>query len=653
MKKITLKKLSLENWRGQSVSLSFSSEITEVRAKNGAGKSTLFSAWVWLLCGVDFRDNANFELFNKREEVSKDTPAATVEAEIDVDGTMFTIKRSAKSQWTRPRGKDEWVKSPSDKYSFFVDGVEYQAKQYQDFISQLFMGQDADMIKMMVNPNQSQCLEWKTLRKMFQRIIGEITEGDYEGDYSLIEESIRQHGFDIAKQSVVRSVSDLNKSLAAIASDISAKAKTLPDLTKCDEAQRQIEEKKARIADIDRELLGAGEKNIPFIEKRKQEEEAIRLKEQEIKKAKEDYYKKVDESISEVKKAYEDAESESRKVVFFNRELEGRIRELQADISSLKSDIEYLSESRDELLKQKEAVKSRTFVYNDTCPTCGQTLPYDEKAISEARMRFNDAKEKEVELVVFKGKKVRSQLDERKARLEDAEAKLPTLVRKEPVDYSALKEKYETARASVVSFEDTDEYKKLAEELSCMQDNRTEIPQMDDMSAITEEKSRLLNEVQTLSEITAYRSIHEKISLDIEKREKERKATAQALATQEQALMKYQEKEREHANIISTRVNKFLKIANVKMQSLTKGGEYVDCCVVTCDEVGKTMNHASEIRIGVDVASAFQRYFSISAPIFVDEVDCIAEELIPETDGQQIRLRFDKTYETLTVMCVD
>jgi hypothetical protein len=159
-----------------------------------------------------------------------------------------------------------------------------------------------------------------------------------------------------------------------------------------------------------------------------------------------------------------------------------------------------------------------------------------------------------------------------------------------------------------------------------------------------------LNEVQTLAEITAYRGIHARISEDIAVKKQEQTATASQLASEEHKLFKYVEYEREHASIISTRVNKYLKIANVKMLTVNKSGEFTDCCVITCDGVGNTMNRASVIRTGVDVANAFQRYFEIQAPLFIDDVDCIADELIPQTEGQQIRLRFDENYETLTIV---
>jgi chromosome segregation ATPase len=164
MKTITLKKLTLDNWRAQSVVLEFKDGVNEIRARNGIGKSTLFNAWVWLICGTDTQDRANYDLYDTKHEQSKDTPAASVEAVLDVDGSEVILKRSAKSQWTRPRGREEWVKASSDKYTFYVDNVEYLAKQYQDHVSSIFAGQDNDMIKMMVNPLQNLNLEWKQLR---------------------------------------------------------------------------------------------------------------------------------------------------------------------------------------------------------------------------------------------------------------------------------------------------------------------------------------------------------------------------------------------------------------------------------------------------------------------------------------------------------
>lgn len=650
MKTIILKKLTLDNWRAQSVVLEFKDGVNEIRAKNGIGKSTLFNAWVWLICGTDTQDRANYDLYDTKQELSKDTPAATVEAILDVDGTEVVLKRSAKSQWTRPRGREEWVKATSDKYTFYIDNVEYQAKQYQDAISKLFNDQDADMIKMMVNPLQSLNLDWKQLRKMFQRIIGEIKPSDYEGDYSLIEGIIDIHGFDIAKQSVMNNVADFKKALRHVEEELEAKRRTLPDLSQCDEAQRQIEEKKAAIAEIDQEITGIGDANKPFIEKRKNEEQVILKKRSELQGAKYQYELQCQESVRPYLEDYRKALSQIKEIDDFNHNLKKNKADLEADILSTEADVEYLNEAREDLIKRKDEARARQFVYNDVCPTCGQPLPYDEEQVNAARQRFNAAKEKEVEDIVAKGKKIRAQRDERKARLEELKAKRTDFEPKEQIDIAPYEKALSDAKKKVVEFEQTEMYEQLKNEIEQLEANRTEIPETKDTSELQARKSQLLEQVQTLAEITAYRNIHEKISRDIAAKEVEQRATASRLAAEEHKLFKFVEYEREHATIVSSRVNKYLKIANVKMLAINKSGEYIDCCVITCDTVGSTMNRASVIRTGVDVAAAFQYYFGLSVPMFVDDVDCIADELIPQTDSQQIRLRFDAAYPELTLL---
>jgi hypothetical protein len=650
MKTITLKKLTLDNWRAQSVVLEFKDGVNEIRARNGIGKSTLFNAWVWLICGTDTQDRANYDLYDTKHEQSKDTPAASVEAVLDVDGSEVILKRSAKSQWTRPRGREEWVKASSDKYTFYVDNVEYLAKQYQDHVSSIFAGQDNDMIKMMVNPLQNLNLEWKQLRKMFQRIIGEIKHSDYQGDYSAIEELIEKHGFDIAKQSVMNNVADLKKALKRVEDDLDAKRRTLPDLSQCDEAQRQIEQKKVEIAEIDKEITGIGDANKPFIEKRKAEDALIAQKLSELQGAKYQYELHCEDSVKPYLEEYRRVLQQIKEIDDFNHNLKQRRLDLEHDISSCEADVEYLTEARGDLVKRKDEARARQFVYNDVCPTCGQTLPYDEDEVNAARQRFNEAKEKEIEEIVTKGKKIRAQLDERQARLTELKAQRTDFTTKEQLDITPYETALNEAKKSVVAFEQTEQYKALNTEIEDLLANRTEIPETKDTSELQLHKNQLLEQLQTLSEITAYRGIHEKISRDIADKEVEQQATASRLAAEEHKLFKFVEYEREHASIVSTRVNQYLKIANVKMLTVNKSGEYVDCCVITCDTVGSTMNRASVIRTGVDVAAAFQHYFGLSAPMFVDDVDCIADELIPQTDSQQIRLRFDNNYPELTLL---
>jgi hypothetical protein len=240
--------------------------------------------------------------------------------------------------------------------------------------------------------------------------------------------------------------------------------------------------------------------------------------------------------------------------------------------------------------------------------------------------------------------------EQREARLSELQQTLASLAPKPEIDTTEAEAKVKEARENAPVFEIQEEAMRLKEEMEQMKQNFVEIPETEDTSVYVEEKSKLLDEIETFAKITGLRKTREDTLAIIAVREKEHDATAQALAYEMFLISKFTEYERERASIISERANKFLKCTNVKMMQQNKNGEWSDCCVVTVNGVGSTMNQASGIVAGVDVAHAFQRYFDISAPIFVDCCDAIDPDLIPETDGQQIRLVFDKNYQQLTLV---
>ena len=56
MKKVILKKMTLNNWRGQSTEVIFGKNITDIYGRNKTGKSTLFNAFYWVFTGFDIKE---------------------------------------------------------------------------------------------------------------------------------------------------------------------------------------------------------------------------------------------------------------------------------------------------------------------------------------------------------------------------------------------------------------------------------------------------------------------------------------------------------------------------------------------------------------------------------------------------------------------
>lgn len=646
-KEIRLEWIALSDWRGQTFRISFKEDgITEIRGKNGIGKSSIVNAYNWLLHGFDMEGRSNFDLFNTLVESHPDMPEAVVEAGFKVDGVETTLKRTAKSAWIRKRGKAEYEKASADTYKYFVDKVEVTSGVYQERILAMFGIPDVSVLKMITNPNQYNTLEWRELRNMFQRIIGEIKESDFKGDYSLVEEIIARHGLSTAKKSCQNEVTELKNNEKQIERDIKALESAIPEEKNIAEAQQEIEKKQERISEIDKAILGLGEANKPLVEKRKAEEEEILALEREMNEKRRQHSIASCSPIDDLRKQLAEINSYNNRVAQSNREKEIRKSSIIRLSESNKRTIDELEEEVKILREQSAAVRSREF--SEICPTCGQPRVYDEK-LAEEKAKFYEMRDKERESIRVRGEAKKEQIARLEHNNEELRSELLSITMEEPKDANQLQEAIAKAQSSVIPFELTEEYKTAQEKIESKKAALTEIPQTDSTDFILE-KQQLLAEIKSLSEITALATIRERLLNEIHSKRESLSATGIALAKAEQRLFKIQEYEREKASIISVRVNKYLTVCNVKMLALNKSGEYVDTCVVTVKGVGESRNQASGVLASVDICNAFQRYYEIAAPVFVDACEAVVSEPIPCTEGQQIRLYADASYPTLTVI---
>ena len=136
MKNITIKSIALKDWKGRNINVKFNAEQTSIVGRNGIGKTSVMKSFLWLLTGLtDANGKINSELFDNTKELSVDTPPAIVEATIIIDGIEHTLMRSARAKFKRPKGQVEPVKDSSDEYKFSIDGLPYNATDYNGWIA--------------------------------------------------------------------------------------------------------------------------------------------------------------------------------------------------------------------------------------------------------------------------------------------------------------------------------------------------------------------------------------------------------------------------------------------------------------------------------------------------------------------------------------
>lgn len=650
MKRVALKRLTLENWRAQNRTVDFSDK-TIIRGANGAGKSTVFDAFMWLLTGVDAQNRTNYDLYdNTREFTPENAVPAVTEGTFDVDGTEYTFKREAKQKWTRKRGTNVYEKAKSDDYTYYIDGLAVSAKTYSERIAAIFA--DVEKLKLMLNVRHYQMLDWRTLRGHFADMAGIINKDELTGDYSAIESLLAKYendptfkgsAVDAVKESLRQKINPLKNLLDGIDSEIKGMKEMLPDLDGVAEAKAAIEEKRNRIEEIDREIVGMGDVNKPFIEKRNAELAAIAEKKRAIESARQEWDTKQNEPIYALRKKLTELQSENYKIANANNAAKQRKASIDRQIEAAKQQYEYFDKERDRLKADKEKVVACVFDENRECPTCGQQLPAE--MVADMKKDFYEKRDEEVALIIERGKKVRAMRDEQAEIIANLKKELAEIVFNPLLDCATIEADIESAKAMVQPFDDS----ALQIELKAMEDNLTVVPVID-TDALLQEKSALNREIQELQAVVAKESRLESDNAKIAAKEEERNKNGVELAMYEGLFDKCVEREREWASIVRDRANRYLHHCKVEMTEINKSGEINDICTVTIDGVDVGVaNTARQIMAGIDIAKAFQTNAGLNLPMFIDNAEQITDNNIPVISNQMIMTYVDADYPDLNI----
>ena len=651
MKRVSIKRLTLENWRAQNRTIDFTDK-TIIRGTNGAGKSTITDAYFWLLTGVDAQNRTNYDLYDNTKNFSPDNAIpAVVEAIFDVDGIEYTFKREAKQKWTRKRGSSEYIKAKSDDYTYYIDGLAVNAKSYNERVAAIFA--DLDKLKIMLNVRYYQLLDWRTLRKHFVDMVGLITKDELKGDYAAIEPllakfendpTFKGSALEAVKESLRQKINPLRNTLDRIDAEIEGMKEMLPSLDGVAEAKAAIEDKRKRIEEIDREIVGMGDANKPFIEKRNAELAAIAEKKREIENARREWDENQNEPVAALRKKLLDLQSENYKIGNANNAAKQRKASIERQIESAKQQYEYFDKERDRLKSEKEEAQGRVFDENQVCPTCGQALPYER--IAELKKQFYDRRDKDVAGIIERGKKVRAMRDEQTEIIANLEKELSEIKIEPLQDTPYVEAEIEAAKAMIQPFDDTI----LMAELKTMEDNLTEVPVLD-AETLLQEKSTLNREINELQDVVANESRLSDGNVKIATKESERQKNGIELGKYEGMFDKCVEREREWASIVRDRANRYLHHCKVEMTEINKSGEINDICTITIDGVDVGVaNTARQIIAGIDIANAFQKYAGVVMPLFIDNAEQICDNNIPTLRNQLVMTYVDENYPQLTVL---
>lgn len=628
MKKVILKKLTLANWKGQTRTADFGENENNISGRNKSGKTTLMKAFYWLLSGYSDANTAmNSDLFDNTKELTEHTPIASVEAVINIDGTDYTVKRSAEAKFTRKRGTETYEKANSDTYTYHIDNIERTSTDFKAWLSEMIAPED--MLRFVLDGNFfiGEVFEDKRkARQLIEKVVGSVSREEMKGEYDIIGELIGRYTLDQIEMQATEMCKNINQRLSEIPVAIESKQTEIDIIAQTDfnAIQHDIDLLEKEEKNLNAQIFDISARLKPQLEAKSKAEQGKRMATEIFEKAKSGYQQQFIDAdnklVAEIGRM--DAENEKTKQ---------RKTKLTSDNNLLQSQLTALNGTIEQLRKERETIKNTAFECETVCPTCG--APISEEKINEAKAKFEQKQKQDLEGVVVRGKAVRAEIDRINAEIEKNAKEMLTLTM---LDVEPVRQKLNDLRMmDITPFEETEQGVVLQKDIDAIVIPSVEIP--DDTALknrIDEIKVALKSLYMQKGTETRLKSLEKEIEgLHLEQREK-----GAELARYERQRKQVHDYKQEQIEILSHKVNDGLKFSRLDVWSKQKSGEIVPDLVIK-DAQGvsfSTTNNASRLITVVDIQRFFCDKLGVNLPTFLDESSVFSTGNLPSIEGTQM-----------------
>lgn len=645
MKKIAIQKLSYENFRGQSRELIFGKDNI-ISGRNQSGKSTVMNAFLWLFTGFDELDRTNFCLFDERKAMTyENRKTVTVKCELSVDDSTYSFKKEATPGWIRKRGKSEYEKKNTDDYKFYIDDIPHPAGEYKSFVEATFGCASTEDLKMILNLRYFTLIDWKSQRKIIEKLIGVITMDDMRGDYSAIKDILEKYSDDAyrAQEGLREKLKQYKEEIGTenkkglINAKIEALNSSLPDISEIPVWENEISQARERIAQINRVLDGETDNIAPYVNKRNAELKEIEDLKNLYMSEKRSYEQVLKDKVWEKENAINEIERKNNATKRLNDEAKNAIERYKAQLFQKEAELQGHETLRLNLLEQNKEVKALVFS-QDKCPYCGQLLP--EKMLDAAREKFNVEKETKHKNIVTQGKANNVNIERLKEEIQMLKDNIKKGYTEKPFqDVSALKEELANIKAAFTPFNETEKAISLAAAITEKTNSLTVIPSFDN-SSLKSERDALLQKINTLNRNLGVKAQYDRQIGKIEEYKTTLNTMIQESLKLESLISLLRSYEKERSQLISDKVNNYFHYIHIDMMEQKKDGEYTVSCVIR-DKNGvnaNVTNTANRILCGMDLSLGLQDFYGIETPLFIDNSGLIDKNNLPFINNQIIKM---------------
>lgn len=654
--KITLLKLTLDNFQGGTFPLETGGQNVSIFGDNSRGKTRLVSAYTWLLFGSDSLGRTKFQIKNTntageeahREENSVEGVFNIFDHKLMAVPEKLTFKKIHMERYSSKKGRadESFTGNTVDHY---VNGVPVSKSEYSKQIEKYFG--DEERYRMITTPTAFPALGETRQRELLIEVGGGITD----------EEVIAKDERLLELPALIgeKTVEDRKKQVEGRQKEINDKEKGLPSF------RTRIDENMLNLPNISNLNEAAISSEIALIE--------TKIKEKELQLQGIDNGTKLTElskslavSKSDIEKIERDYENTQRKII---NDLTLQITEKKQAITDainkrsdldtrIKGQEDSLSEAGNNLVELKgrqDAINERVFSDGTptSCAACGHSLPPEEvEAVREkARVNFNSDKAQRIKRILTRWDELTKLQERTSANISELQEQKALIRIPDDADIKELEEKREEFIKILGIYDNDDEWVVLDAHIRELE------------TQIAEEKKGTVQDRrpirETLNSLEADKRAQQASLRLFDDHARGMARIGDLKASEKTLTAEYEQLEKElfliklfieqKAYVLDDKINGLFERVKFKLSTMMNDGTTKPCCVFTVDGIpyGKGLNNASEMNGGMDICQTLARFYKINAPVFVDNAEAVTK-LMP-MDCQVIRLVVSEKDKTLRV----
>ncbi len=651
MKKIKLKQIFIENFKGCKENLITFGDKTTINGANATGKTTVVDAFMWLLFNKDSAGNTKFQI-RPVDSDGKDIDSIEIKVVgvLNVDGDEIELHKVQKQKWVKRRNSQE-KELQGNVNEYEVNGYPKSEKEYQQIIADIV---DEDLFKVLTNPTCFTSKPWQEQRELLMKLVSDdvsdIEIANSNDDTKILVGELERAPVDDIKKKFQKSMSGLKKKQVELPARIDEISKQIKEVDtdelekKKESIQGQIAEQKAKLEDSSKQLSDFEQKTEDCMKLKfdiTQMKNAIELKVSNQNREHEEKIQKIKNEIS----------SGNRKVSLFEADIKSKQNLTEVNETEKKKMQNLYVEIKNQAFEEYVPVKKLSdddFI----CPTCGQELQAnviaEKKASYEEREQANKelyAKNKEqfeneqkerLEFITQKGnnandeiKKAKESIAERQESIQIVNATFGKL----KVELSKLEEIKQPSLEDNLA--NNQEYQSVLLELNKKEEFLAQMQDVDqNKKSINAEIEQLQDELIEVEKELASSS-NDEVKKRISELEMEQKEVNQKIADCEQMLYALDEFTIDKCNRVSSIINSKFKMIDWKLFIVQQNKGIKECCECKYNGVSfKDLNNGMKIVAGLDIITSLSNLYGVQCPVFVDNAESINGFNIPEMETQ-------------------